>query len=63
MAATNDTLFVAGKKHVMAISLITHQIIWKYESNPYALFIGSNKLFMLSQNVVSQTFLTAIALN
>ncbi len=64
LAATPNVLFVNGRQHVLAVSLITHQIVWKSEHNADYIYLGSGKLIMLRASTKPmKEYLTAIALN
>ena len=62
MVATADTLFLAGKQHVFAISLTTHQVVWQLDKHAYQLALGAGKLFIFSGST-TETVVTAVDLN
>lgn len=63
MVATADTLFIAGKSHVYAISLTTKQVVWTSDKQAFRLYLGAGKLFMEWNDDKNATHLTAVALN
>lgn len=63
MVATNDILFVAGLKHLYAISLTTHDIAWRGDFAATDLALGNNKLFFTVNLNNGNSELYALALS
>lgn len=63
MVATTDTVFIAGKSHVYAVSLTTRQTVWSIEKTADQLYLGAGKLFIKWHNDAKEHYLTAVALN
>lgn len=57
IAATSDTIFISSEKYTYAVSMKTHQTVWKTEKTG-TLSLGKNTLLITSENAI-----TAIALN
>jgi outer membrane protein assembly factor BamB len=66
VVASADTVFIAAKNHVYAVSLQTHEIVWKHANKARTLALGDNKLFIVGTSDITNTdaklTLTAIAL-
>ncbi|OGT49654.1 MAG: hypothetical protein A3E82_03285 [Gammaproteobacteria bacterium RIFCSPHIGHO2_12_FULL_38_11] len=63
MVATSDILFVAGTKHLFAISLATHDVVWQGDFAATELALGDNKLFFMTKPGEGEAYLHALALS
>lgn len=63
VVATADTLFIAAKHRIYAVSFSTHQSVWQIDRAAYHLSLGENKLFFLAKDKTGKLNLAAIALN